>query len=57
MVDKLKNRSVVDKVVVSNCSTSCQPLDQRDLQETVELEGTDGSTKGNIQCMVKSNLN
>ncbi|KAI9359712.1 hypothetical protein BD770DRAFT_419320 [Pilaira anomala] len=43
MVEKLKSRSLVDKVFVSKTSTANQPFHERDINEN-NIEGTDGST-------------
>lgn len=56
MVEKLKSRSLVDKVFVSKTSTANQPFHGRDINEN-NIEGTDGSTIGNRQYMLKINLN
>jgi hypothetical protein len=50
MVDKLYDRSQVDKVFVSQMSYSDEPIASRDLQNEVdlvkELKGAEGTTQG-----------
>lgn len=54
MLEKLKDRPVVDKVFASRTSVANQPLHQRDINES-SIEGTDGCTRGNGQYMPKIN--
>lgn len=56
MVHNLRNRSVVDKVFVSKSSAASQPFDTRDSNATI-TEGTNGTTKGNRQYILKIILN
>lgn len=51
MIDKLKNRSLADKV-----SFADEPFNKRDTSDNV-FEEADCSAKGNTQCMLKMNLN
>lgn len=53
MIDKLKSRSLIQNVFVSECSSANDPLHKRDAGQ-VGFEGADGSTKGNTQCMLKT---
>lgn len=46
MIDKLKTRSLVQEVFVSECSSANDPLNTRDADQ-MGFEGADGSTKGN----------
>ncbi|EPB81410.1 hypothetical protein HMPREF1544_11872 [Mucor circinelloides 1006PhL] len=43
MIEKLKSRSLVDKVFVSKISTAGQPFYERDVNQD-SFEGSDGST-------------
>jgi len=56
MIEKLKSRSLVDKVFVSKISTAGQPFYERDVNQD-SFEGSDGSTVGNRQYMLNINLN
>lgn len=47
MVEKLKGRSLVDRVYVSPCSSADEQMRMRDLDTTtLEIEGAIGNTQG-----------
>lgn len=56
MDEKLRSRSLVDKVFVSKTFAANQPFHKRDINED-NIEETYGSTISNMQYMLKINLN
>lgn len=56
MIEKLKSRSLVDKVFVSQSSLVNYPFSKQDMNDD-DFEGADDSTIGNMQYMLKMNLN
>ncbi|KAG0847737.1 hypothetical protein G6F17_012265 [Rhizopus arrhizus] len=50
MIDKLKSRSLIQKVFVSECSSANDPLHKRDAGQ-VGFEGADGSTKDMLEFL------